>query len=302
MNVTFRQLKMFLTLAETRSVTKTARILHVTQPTVSIQLKELAETIGMPLFEVISKQLFLTHAGNQLAETARLMMREWNMFEQNIQNQKGHTQGTLKLAVVSTAKYFIPKMLGTFCAQYPEIDIALEVLNRDGVIQRLEKNLDDFYIMSMPPNNIEIEDEIFMTNHLVMIGAKHHALAGQKRIQLADLAAEKFILREIGSGTRMATDIHFKAHQFTPNIRMELGSNEAIKQAVAGGLGVAVLSIHSLGDLEALNEVSILKVDGFPIQSNWHIVNLKGKRLSIIARTFHDHLLLEANHNSMLAV
>ncbi len=293
MHATLRQLKLFLALADTGSVTGAARAMHVTQPTASMQLKELSNSVGLPLFEVISKTVHLTPIGLELAKTARLMTAEWESFEQQVANVRGLKQGSLKIAVVSTAKYFIPKLLGSFCHQYPDIDIALEVLNRDGVIRRLEQNMDDMYIMSMPPADIEIEDEIFMPNPLVVIADKHHALSTATSIDLQALQKERFIMRELGSGTRMAANLHFRENRFQPNIRMELGSNEAIKKAVAGGLGLGVMSMHALDDYYLQNELSILDVQDFPIHSSWHIVTAKGKKLSPIARIFHDHLIAE---------
>jgi len=293
MNATFRQLRLFLALADTGSVTSAARLMHVTQPTASMQLKELSNSIGLPLFEVISKTVHLTPMGVELAKTARLMTNEWESFEQLIANMKGFKKGSLKIAVVSTAKYFIPKLLGSFCHKYPDVDIALEVLNRDGVIRRLEQNMDDMYIMSMPPSHIEIEDEIFMPNPLVMIADKHHLLSNVSSINLDELKTQRFILREIGSGTRMATNLHFKKNRFKPDIRLELGSNEAIKKAVAGGLGLGIMSMHALDYNYIQNELSILDVKDFPIHSNWHIVTAKGKKLSPIAKIFHDHMISE---------
>lgn len=293
MNATFRQLRLFLALADTGSVTGAAKVMHVTQPTASMQLKELSNSIGLPLFEVISKAVHLTPVGVELAKTARQMTAEWEAFEQLISNVRGFNKGNLKVAVVSTAKYFIPMLLGSFCHKYPDIDIALEVLNRDGIIRRLEQNMDDMYIMSMPPANIEIEDEIFMPNPLVMIAERNHAFANVASLDLEDLKDQRFILREVGSGTRMATNLHFKKNKFRPDIRMELGSNEAIKKAVAGGLGIGVMSMHALDNYCIQNELSILDVKDFPIHSNWHIVTAKGKKLSPIAQIFHDHLINE---------
>lgn len=294
MNVSFRQLKLFLALAETGGVTGAARVMHITQPTASMQLKDLSTAIGLPLFEIIAKKVYLTALGNELAETARRMTVEWEAFEQHVSSIKGHTKGSLKIAVVSTAKYFIPKILGSFCEKYPEIDISLEVLNRDGIIKRLEQNMDDIYIMSMPPLNIEIEDEIFMPNPLVIIAAKNHPLSNQKNLDLHQLKNERFILRELGSGTRMAANIQFKKKKFTPNIRLELGSNESIKQAVAAGLGIGLVSIHALNDYQGFDDIAILNIEDFPIHSNWHIVRSVGKKLTPIAKIFHDHLLEQA--------
>lgn len=153
--------------------------------------------------------------------------------------------------------------------------------------------MDDMYIMSMPPSDIEVEDEIFMPNPLVVIADKHHALSQATSIDLQALQTERFIMRELGSGTRMAANLHFRKNRFQPNIRLELGSNEAIKKAVAGGLGLGVMSMHALDDYYLQNELSILDVQDFPIHSSWHIVTAKGKKLSPIARIFHDHLIAE---------
>lgn len=300
MNVTFKQLRLFKALADTGSVTAAARMMHITQPTASMQLKELASAVGRPLFEIIAKKIYLTSLGNELASTARRISSEWEYFEQHVSSVKGLTKGSLKIAIVSTAKYFIPKMLGSFCEKYPDIDIALEVLNRDGVIKRLEQNMDDMYIMSMPPLNIEIEDEVFMPNPLVIIAAKHHPLIDKKSIKLNDLKNERFILRELGSGTRTASTIEFKKKKFEPNIRLELGSNESIKQSVAAGLGLGLVSMHALNDFPYLEDISILNINDFPIHSSWHIVTSTGKKLSPIAKIFHDHLLTEAK-NLMIA-
>ncbi len=294
MNITFRQLRLFIALAETGSVSAAARMIHVTQPTASMGLKEISDAIGVPLYEVVARKVHLTQMGHELAKTARAISGEWEAFEQQVHGVKGLTQGKLKVAVVSTAKYFIPRILGTFCAKYPQIDISLEVLNRDGVVRRLEENLDDLYIMSQPPLNIEINDETFMPNPLLLVAPKNHAFAKKKEVDLASLKGEKFIFREKGSGTRMATDAHFKKLKFKPDVRLELGSNEAIKQAVIGGLGLAVLSQYSLGDRPDQEDIAILRCKEFPIKSSWHIVAPKGKKLSPIATIFKKHLSQQA--------
>ena len=294
MNITFRQLRLFLALAQTESVTKAARMMHITQPTASMQLKEMTHNIGFPLFEVISKKIHLTALGKEFAKTAREMTAQWETFEQHVTQVKGLTKGTLKVAVVSTAKYFIPKLLGSFCSKYPEVDISLEVLNRDGVIKRVEENSDDLYVMSKPPLHIDLEDQILMPNPLCMIACKGHPLSLKKNLRLQDLKHERFILRELGSGTRMSTDIHFKQKKFTPQLLLELGSNEAIKKAVASHLGVAIISIHALDQFDYDNEISVLKLQDFPINSQWHLVYLKGKQLSPIAKAFYDHVLSES--------
>ena len=293
MNITFRQLRLFMALAETGSVSAAARMVHVTQPTASMGLKEISDAIGVPLYEVIARKVHLTQMGHELAKTARAISGEWESFEQRVDSTKGLTRGKLKVAVVSTAKYFIPRILGVFCAKYPQIDISLEILNRDGVVKRLEENLDDLYIMSQPPLHLDIEDEVFMPNPLLLIASKDHAFSKKKNFDIDSLKGEKFIFREKGSGTRMATDVHFKKLKYKPDVRLELGSNEAIKQAVIGGLGIAVLSKYSLGD-QSDEEVAILKCKEFPIDSSWHIVSPKGKKLSPIATIFKKHLSQQA--------
>lgn len=294
MNITFRQLRLFMALAETGSVSAAARMVHVTQPTASMGLKEISDAIGVPLYEVVARKVHLTQMGHELAKTARAISSEWDAFEQHVDGVKGLTRGKLKVAVVSTAKYFIPRILGTFCAKYPQIDISLEILNRDGVVKRLEENLDDLYIMSQPPLHMDIEDEVFMPNPLLLVAPKDHAFAKQKNIDISSLKNEQYIFREKGSGTRMAVDTHFKRLKYKPNVRLELGSNEAIKQAVIGGLGIAVLSKYSLGDKSDQDEVAILKCKEFPIKSSWHLVSPKGKKLSPIATIFKKHLSQQA--------
>lgn len=293
MNITFRQLRLFLALADTGSVSRAARECHVTQPTASMQLKEVSDAVGVPLYEVISKRVHLTDAGKDLARVARAMSDEWAAFAQRIDATKGLTRGKLRVAVVSTAQYFVPRLLGTFCARYPEIDISLEVLNRDGVVQRLQDNLDDLYIMSTPPSDIDLDDQVFMPNPLVVVAANSHPLAQRRGLVLEDLSQQRFILRERGSGTRMAIDACFKRLQFKPDLRLELGSNEAIKEAVAGGLGVSILSSHALHGQAMEYGVSVLDVRGFPIESSWHVVRLRGKQMSPIAKVFQSHLLAQ---------
>lgn len=300
MNVTFRQLRLFLALAETGSVSGAARAMHVTQPTASMQLKEITESVGLPLYEVVARRVHLTQAGLELARTARRIAAEWEAFGQTVDGIKGITRGRLKVAVVSTAKYFVPRLLGHFCARHPDVEISLEVLNRDGVVQRLHDNLDDFYIMSRPPSELDLEDEVFMPNPLVLIASASHPLARRKDLSLQDLRGSRFILREQGSGTRMAADAFFRKQRYAPTLRLELGSNEAVREAVAGGLGLAVISLHALAAKPSTQGVAVLDVHGFPIDSQWHIVYPKGKRLSPIAEVFRQQLLAQSTQLAAL--
>lgn len=297
MDITFRQLQLFRALVSTGSVSGAAREAGVTQPTASIHLRELTEAVGLPLYEVIGRTVHLTEAGQELAATARLMHGEWEAFEQKVAGLKGAERGRLRVAVVSTAKYFVPRLLGEFCTAHPGVDVALEVLNRDGVIDRLRQNLDDLYIMSRPPTDLALEDRVFLPNPLVLIGPKKHPLAKRRRLELRALSAERFLLREEGSGTRLAADAHFRSQRFSPKVRLVLGSNEAIKEAVAGGLGFAVVSTHALRHSPTPG-VAVMDVAGFPIPSRWHLVYPSGRRLSPVARIFEEHLI---RHSAGLA-
>ena len=290
MNVTFRQLRLFLALAETGSVSAAARAMHVTQPTASMQLKEIATSVGLPLYEMVGRKLYLTDVGQELAATARSMSQAWEAFEQQVDGIKGLSRGKLRIAVVSTAKYFMPRLVGAFCKKHPQIDVSLEILNRDGVVQRLRENLDDLYIMSMPPADLDLSDEVLMPNPIVVILPVGDALTRWPSVPMAELGRRRFILREKGSGTRMAADQHFRKIRFRPDIRLELGSNEAVKEAVAGGLGVGVISHHALHGYQKEHGVKVVDVEGFPLPSAWHIVHPAGRRLSPLAEAFKVHL------------
>lgn len=294
MHATFRQLQLMLALAETGSVTGAARHCHVTQPTASMQLKELSDAIGLPLYERVGQRLHLTQAGEAAAQTARAIAAEWETLEQRVAALKGVSQGRLRIALASTAKYFIPRMLGRFCAEHPGVDVALQVLNRDGVVQRLLANEDDLYILSIPPRNVPHDRQVLLGNPLVVIAAHDHPLAARRRVRLDQLVKEPFILRETGSGTRQATEEHFKALGFAPRVRLELGSNEAIKQSVAARMGLGLVSRHALAADPASEGVAILRAERMPVPSSWYVLWPQGKRLSPIAETFLHQLLQQA--------
>jgi LysR family transcriptional regulator, low CO2-responsive transcriptional regulator len=295
MNFTFRQLRLFLALAEAGSVSAAAKAMHVTQPTASMQLKEISTSVGLPLYEVIGKKVFLTDVGKALAVTAREITQSLASFEQLTYATKGIARGHLRIAVVSTAKYFMPRLIGSFCKRHPLIDVSLEILNRDGVLGRLRQNTDDLYIMSMPPDDVVLMNEVLMPNPIVVIAASTDPLAKQKKVSLDDLSRRRFILRESGSGTRMAADQHFRRKKFRPDIRLELGSNEAIKESVAGGLGIGVISQYALHGHQKEHGVRVIDVNDFPLKSSWHLVHLAAKNLSPIALTFKEHIVREIN-------
>jgi len=290
MHVTLRQLQAFEAVARLRSFSRAAEEMHVTQPTVSKQIRLLHEQVGLPLLEQLGKKVFLTEAGEKLHVTCADWLDTWGRFEQTIADLKGLKQGRLKISTVTTAKYFMPRILGPFCAQYPGIDISLEVINRTRLLERLARNEDDLYVMGVPPEGLDIESEAFMDNPLVILAPAHHRLAGRKRIPFSELAKENFLARERGSGTRMTTERVFQDRNTELRIKMDLGSNEAIKQAVAGGLGLALLSSSTLNLDPSQTELAILDVEGFPIMRSWYVVRSKGKQLSVVAATFQDFL------------
>jgi DNA-binding transcriptional LysR family regulator len=247
------------------------------------------------LYEVIGKKVFLTDVGKSLAVTARDITQSLASFEQLTYATKGIAKGHLRIAVVSTAKYFMPRLIGSFCKRHPLIDVSLEILNRDGVLGRLRQNTDDLYIMSMPPDDVVLMDEVLMPNPIVVIAASTDPLTKQKKVSLDDLSRRRFILRESGSGTRMAADQHFRRKKFRPDIRLELGSNEAVKESVAGGLGIGVISQYALHGHQKEHGVRVIDVNDFPLKSSWHLVHLAAKNLSPIALAFKEHIIREIN-------
>lgn len=296
MHATFRQLRLLLALADTGSITGAARQCHVTQPTVSMQLKELADAVGLPLYEQIGRRLHLTEAGEQVVRAARAMTQEWEALGQVIAGMKGLRQGRLRVAVASTAKYFIPRMLGRFCAAHPDVDLSLQVLNRDGVLQRLADNRDDLYLLSVPPEDIALERERLLSNPLVVIAPVGHRLATAARVRWQQLQDEAFILRERGSGTRLAGDAHFQRLGLAPRVRLELGSNEAIKQSVAAGMGLGLVSRHALAADPRSEGVVVLPVTRFPVPSSWWVIWPQGKRQLPLAQVFLRQLREQARH------
>ncbi|MBF2065510.1 MAG: LysR family transcriptional regulator [Calothrix sp. C42_A2020_038] len=286
---TLHQLKVFEAAARHGSFTRAAEELFLTQPTVSMQIKQLTKSVGLPLFEQVGKRLYLTEAGRELFATCRQIFETIAQFEMKVADLKGLKQGQLRLAVITTAKYLIPRLLGRFCQLYPGIDIALQVTNHEGILERMTANMDDLYIMSQVPEHLDVNYQPFLENPMVVLAPLNHRLANQKNIPIQELENEPFIMREPGSGTRRAIQKLFDDHGVTVKVKLELGSNEAIKQAIAGGLGISVLSRHTL--LPEASDLTILDVEHFPIKRDWYMVYPNGKQLSIVARTYCEYLL-----------
>ncbi len=289
---TLHQLQVFEVVARHNSFTRAAEELFISQPTVSMQIKQLTKAVGLPLFEQVGKRLFLTEAGRELLLTCQEIFERLNRFEMTVADLSGLKKGHLNLAVVTTAKYFAPRLLGPFCQRYPDIEVALKVTNRERVLERLNANADDLYILGNPPTQ-DLRAYPFLEDSLVVLAPRHHSLAQAKHITLSQLANEPFLMRELGSGTRLLVQKFFEEHNFIPKVKMELGSSEAIKQGVIGGLGISILSQRTLALEHATGHLAILDVDEFPLRRFWYVVHPAGKRLSVVARAFLDYLLSE---------
>lgn len=293
-HATLHQLKVFEATARHGSFTRAAEELYLTQPTVSIQVKQLTKAVGMPLFEQIGKKLYLTQAGEKLLTTCQEIFNGLEQFEMSVANLKGMKQGQLKLAVITTAKYFVPRLLGPFCKRYPGIDISLKVTNHQQLQKSMAENEDDLYIISQTPSQPDLEVYPFLENPLIVLAPTSHPLARKKNIPIEMLNNEPFIMREEGSGTRTAVVELFAKCDVKVKVRLELGSNEAIKQAIAGGLGISVLSQHTIISEGTTGEFAILDVQGFPIERHWYVASLAGKQMSVVAETFMQFLLEES--------
>lgn len=291
-HTTFRQMQIFEAVVRLGSFTRAAEELFLTQPTVSTQFKKLTEAMDIPLIDQSGRILKPTEAGEELYRTVKTIFDSLANLDTRVAELKGLKRGRLRLAVITTAKYFAPEILGDFSRQYPGVDVSLKVTNRDRILERIADNEDDLYILGQPAKNeAGLEMQAFAPNPLVVVAPKDHPLARESSIPLSRLAEEPFIVREVGSGIRDASLKLFAEADCTPNVRMELGSNEAIKHAVFAGLGVSVLSLHSLTFEGAEGPFEILDVQGFPIQRNWYLVHRKDKELSRIAAEFIDFAL-----------
>ena len=296
-HATLRQLQIFEATVRLGSFTRAAEELFLTQPTVSMQTKKLADAMGLPLFEHVGRNFKPTEAGMELYQSCRRIFETLSNLEMKLADLKGIKSGRLRLGVITTAKYFVPIVLGDFCHEYPGIDVALKVTNRNRIIERIQANEDDLYIMGQPPEGgIEIETFPFAPNPLVVMARHDHPLVSEKKISLSRILEEPFLLRERGSGVRDAILKIFAEKGLQPKVRMELGSNEAIKHAIVGGLGLSVLSLHTLTLEGTKGPVAVLDVEGFPIQRKWYLVYPKGKELSLVAKAFLDFALKSELH------
>lgn len=287
---TLQQLRLFEAVARLGSFTRAAEAIHLTQPAVSIQIKRLEEGLGISLFEQMGKKVYLTAAGKELYATCREIFERLGAFEGKLDELRGEVAGPLNLAAVTTAKYFLPHYLGAFLRRYPKVLPQLKASNRARITERLEANQDDIYIMATLPEGADIETHPFLRDELVMFAHPKHPLARRKRIKLEELTEERFIFREPGSGIRMTLERLLAEKGVSIEPYMELGSGEAIKQAVMSGIGIGFLSTFSLRlELESKRLV-LLNVEGLPIRRNWYAVHRRGKQLTPAALKFIEFL------------
>ncbi len=274
--------------------TRAAEELHLTQPAVSMQVKQLEESLGIFLFEQLGKRIHLTEAGTEVLTYARTVNQQLEELEGVLNRLKGLSGGRLRISVATTANYFIPTLLGRFSQRFPDVTVTLDITNRETLLRSLTENTTDLVIMGQPPVEADVEAEPFMDNPLVVVAPLDHPLAKKKAIPLARLQEETFLVRESGSGTRIAMERFFSERGMKLKTGMEVGSNEAIKQSVQAGLGLGLLSRVTIEQELALKRLAELDVADFPIMRHWYVVHRRGKRLSAAAETFKLFMLTEA--------
>ena len=293
-NATLRQLKVFEAVANHLSFSRAAEELHLTQPAVSMQVQALAEQAGLPLFEQMGKKIFLTSAGEEVLRHARRILQQLREAEEAVAAIRGAKGGRLTLGVVSTAKYFAPRLLVAFREQYPEAELRLRVHNRETIVHLLEENQIDLAIMGVPPKDIETVSAAFADQPHVVIAAAGHPLAGRRRIEPADIAGETFLVRELGSGTRGAMERFFAERELHLANTIEMLGNETVKQAVMAGMGITFISEHTIGLELAVGRLVKLNVAGTPVMRQWYVVRRADKLVLPITAAFLEFVRTQA--------
>lgn len=289
MNYTLHQLTIFLKVLETQSITKTAEALHLSQPAVSIQLKNFQEQFHIPLVEIINKKVYITEFGMEIAESARTILNELNAIDQRLNKFKGLLTGTIRIASVSTGKYVIPYFLADFLKQHENIELRLDVSNKTKVIESLEKNETDFALVSVLPTNIQLNKIELMPNHLYLVGNTEGFKENSSANKLV-LESLPLIYREEGSATRIAMEKFIEKNKIKVRKKIQLTSNEAVKQAVIAGIGYSIMPLIGIKNELKNKQLHIIPVKGLPLKSTWNIVWLKNKALSPVAKAFVDKI------------
>jgi len=293
-HATLRQLQIFLAAAEHSSFARAAELLHLTQPAVSMQMSQLSETVGLPLFEKRGRNLCLTRAGETLVPYVERIAQTLREASEAVDALQGLRQGRIKIALVTTTRYFAPKLLAQFRAQHPQIELDVSIIDREGVIAQLENNQVDLAIMGRPPTHMAVVSEAFAKHPHGVIAPPEHPLAGKKHLAPQKLAREPFLSRESGSGTRYAMEQYFAEHGLSPPVLQEMTSNESIKQAVMAGMGLAFISLHTISLEHQTGHLVLLDVKGLPVVRSWFVLHRAGKSLSPAAVAFKQFMHAEA--------
>ena len=293
MHITIRQLQVFEAVARQLSYTRAAEELHLTQPAVSMQIKQLESSVGLSLFEQLGKRVFMTQAGETMLRHAQTIMRHLATAREEMDELKGVDSGRLRIAVASTVNYFATRLLATFARLHPSVQITLDVTNRETLLQKLEDNQPDVVLMGKPPKDLDLDADAFMDNPLIMIARPDHPLSKHRSIALKELTEETFVVREPGSGTRIAMERFFDQKSFAPSATIEMTGNETIKQSVEAGLGLAIVSVHTVELELTLERLGRLDIRGMPIMRRWYVGHRRGKRLSPTAQAFRQFVLDE---------
>src|SRR3990172_7031440 len=292
-NATFRQVKVFEAVARHLNYSRAAEELRMSQPGVSIHVKQLEAHAGLPLFEQLGKRIYLTSAGHEMLRYSRAIIQQLNETGAALAALKGIRGGRLDIAVISAGDYFFPGLLAELCRRHERVTVRLTVNNREEIVHQLEENTTDLAVLLRPPGNPDMIAEAFAPQPHVIVAAPDHALARKRHISLQAVANEAFIVREQGSDTRLAMEELLAGCRVKFNVTMEIKSTETIKQAVIAGMGISFLSAHTIGrELEA-GRLSVLDVEGFPVMRKWHVVHHKNKRLPPVAVAFKEFLLQE---------
>lgn len=288
---TFRQLQVFNIVALERNFTKASEKLHLSQPAVSLQIKQLEQSAGLPLFDRLGNKISLTEAGEEVLKCSQIIAKVLGDTEESIEQLKGFNRGRLYLSVATTAAYFISRTLADFAAAYPEVAVSLDVTNRETLLEQLDDNIPDMVVMGEAPSNKDLNSLAFKENPLVIVAEGEHSLAKRQSIPIEELRQQSFVSREKGSGTRAAIERFLESQGLHFNFIMEMTSNEAIKQSVIAGLGLGIVSAQSVELEVEMGRLVILDIVGFPILRHWYIVSRMGKKLSPVAKLFEQFLL-----------